>query len=203
MVAYTQTACQSERGAGTDQLVNNDLAPQTAAPTERGTGEAVAVETLPWPQTATVTPTEPAATVDRSPLGHVQTTANPTTRSNGYIIPTGNFRAVEVHIEDTKGRPITDAEWIQSAGLFPTAARVTEDVEGRMTARLWLLDAKYDEFIILADADRGDVDYVWYQYSDNGDGIKPSDREKTLQFERNPISGLYVGAGTDFGGMLG
>jgi hypothetical protein len=134
-----------------------------------------------------------------------QTVTTQTVTSDGVIIPTGDFRDVLVTLVDTDGEPLEGVKWVQSAGLFPTAARAyTED--GETQARMWLLRAAYDSFLVLAESDRPGLDYVWYQLSEDENdtpAIEENQNEATLVFETARVSGLYVGGGADFGGMLG
>jgi len=121
----------------------------------------------------------------------------------GVIIPTGKFRAVTVTIEDSEGKPLRDAELVQSAGLFPTASRVKEKANGEMKARLWLLHAAYEEFNVIAS---GGEDYglVWSQKTGHDSpAVDAEQREATLQFnEEIPGpggSGISVSEGAGLG----
>jgi len=144
------------------------------------------------------------ALVDYRPVSRVGTHVRTEQRSRGVIIPTGPFRSVSVYVEDSEGKPLTEAEWVQSAGLFPTAGRVEPTPDGRMAARLWLLDAAYQEFSVLADSGQEGVGLVWYQ-QDTGDGpaLARDEREATLRFSRVEAggdNGLSVGYGASIGG---
>ncbi|ACV46610.1 hypothetical protein [Halomicrobium mukohataei] len=121
----------------------------------------------------------------------------------GIVIPTGNFRRVHVTLKDTDGQPLSDAVWVQSAGVFPTAARVDDNGE----ADLWLLNVLYETFVVIASSDRSGVDYVWYQLADDDDvdgtqTIGTQDREATLYFDPVKLKGLSVGRGGNLGGPL-
>ena len=119
----------------------------------------------------------------------------------GVIIPTGKFRAVTVTIEDSEGKPLRDAELVQSAGLFPTASRVKEQPNGEMKARLWLLHAAYEEFNVIAGGDTEDYGLVWSQKSHDSPAVDAEQREATLQFnEEIPGgSGISVSEGAGLG----
>jgi hypothetical protein len=142
--------------------------------------------------------------VDMDPYTGAEVSDSGTPRADGVIIPTGEFRSVTVYVEDSEGKPLTEAEWVQSAGLFPTAGRVEPTPDGRMAARLWLLDAAYQEFSVLADSGQEGVGLVWYQ-QDTGDGpaLARDEREATLRFSRVEAggdNGLSVGYGASIGG---
>jgi len=120
----------------------------------------------------------------------------------GVIIPTGNFRDVTVTIEDSEGKPLRDAELVQSAGLFPTASRVKRKPNGEMKARLWLLHAAYEEFNVIASG--GDEDYglVWSQKTGHDSpAVDAEQREATLQFNDAVPggSGISVSEGAELG----
>ncbi|WP_126967208.1 hypothetical protein [Halomicrobium mukohataei] len=106
-------------------------------------------------------------------------------------------------LKDTDGQPLSDAVWVQSAGVFPTAARVDDNGE----ADLWLLNVLYETFVVIASSDRSGVDYVWYQLADDDDvdgtqTIGTQDREATLYFDPVKLKGLSVGRGGNLGGPL-
>lgn len=119
----------------------------------------------------------------------------------GVPIPTGAFRRVLVWLEDLDGNPLDDAVWVQSAGVFPTAARVKTTADGRAYAQMWLLEVGYDQFQVIAQSDKPGVDYVWYE-SGNGEKIGPLTKESTLQFDPIHVGGFVAGNGIDFGGMF-
>lgn len=121
----------------------------------------------------------------------------------GVIIP-GVFRPVDVTVVDPDGDPLPEVDWVMSAGTFPTAARVDEQAR----ATLYLLKTEYQDFMGVAERTVGDgegADYTWYNPPDGlQESINPV-RDKSAEVVLNPveIKGLWVGAGTDFGGMLG
>ena len=126
---------------------------------------------------------------------------------DGIVIP-GSFRQVTVRLYDEQGDPLSDANWVQSAGTFPTSARVTEAADGSAQARMWLMSVEYDEFMVLAGSGRDAVDYVWYQLADSegtpgNQTVGPQDDEADLYFSPVELKGLYAGTGADFGGPLG
>ena len=119
----------------------------------------------------------------------------------GVIIPTGNFRDVTVTIEDSEGKPLRDAELVQSAGLFPTASRVKRKPNGEMKARLWLLHATYEEFNVIASGGEY-YGLVWSQKTGHDSpAVDAEQREATLQFnEEIPGgSGISVSEGAELG----
>lgn len=125
--------------------------------------------------------------------------ATPSTVDSGIIIP-GDFRRVDVAIVDPDGEPLTEVDWVMSAGTFPTAARVNDDG----LATLWLLPVEYDQFMGVAERDGGNVDYTWYSASEEQEVITPV-TDDTGEIVLNPgeLTGMFAGPGVDFGGQLG
>jgi hypothetical protein len=118
----------------------------------------------------------------------------------GFMIPTGNFRDVTVWLQNEDGEPLQKAKWVQSSGLFPTASRVKTTDDGRKYARLWLLNADYEQFTAIAESQYNGLDLVWYELTDGDGGIDDTQREATLQFEETePPGGLSIGKGVSFG----
>jgi len=122
-----------------------------------------------------------------------------TAASLGVPVPTGSFRRVEVTLQDEDGAPLSNAIWVQSAGIFPTAA----PVDSNGVANMWLLEVQYTSFQVLADSGRAGVDYVWYEPIDANDPINPLDDTATLKFQTSRITGLSAGNGPMMGGPLG
>jgi hypothetical protein len=114
------------------------------------------------------------------------------------FIPTAFFRRLTGSVVDTNGEPITSAERIYATENLPTGGTVNEDG----TFQMYVLNQTYTEFILVAPSGRDGVDYSWYRRVD-GDPIPAGENDVTLAFKEHEIKGLYVGAGTDFGGMLG
>jgi len=123
--------------------------------------------------------------------------------ATGVIIPTGDFRDVTVWLEDESGEPLTDAEYVQATGVFPTAATVQTDAAGNTYAVLWLLYQAYDELLVLADSGQAGADYVWYQTATgNPDpAVEDTTREVTLSFKKEELGGggLKAAGGVTFG----
>ena len=113
------------------------------------------------------------------------------------FIPTAFFRRLSGSVVDQNGEPITSAERIYATENLPTGGTVNEDG----TFQMYVLNQTYTEFLLVAPSGRDGVDYSWYRYDD--DPIPPGENDVTLAFKEHEIKGLYVGAGTDFGGMLG
>jgi hypothetical protein len=113
------------------------------------------------------------------------------------FIPTAFFRRLSGSVVDQNGEPITSAERIFATENLPTGGTVNEDG----TFQMYVLNQTYTEFLLVAPSGRDGVDYSWYRY--DGDPIPPGENDVTLAFKEHEIKGLYVGAGTDFGGMLG
>jgi len=113
------------------------------------------------------------------------------------FIPTAFFRRLSGSVVDQNGEPITSAERIYATENLPTGGTVNEDG----TFQMYVLNQTYSEFLLVAPSGRDGVDYSWYRYG--GDPIPPGENDVTLAFKEQEIKGLYVGAGTDFGGMLG
>jgi hypothetical protein len=113
------------------------------------------------------------------------------------FIPTAFFRRLTGSVVDQNGEPITSAERIYATEALPTGGTVNEDG----TFQMYVLNQTYTEFLLVAPSGRDGVDYSWYRY--DGDPIPPGENDVTLAFKEHEIKGLYVGAGTDFGGMLG
>ena len=113
------------------------------------------------------------------------------------FIPTAFFRRLSGSVVDQNGEPITSAERIFATENLPTGGTVNEDG----TFQMYVLNQTYSEFLLVAPSGRDGVDYSWYRYG--GDPIPPAENDVTLAFKEQEIKGLYVGAGTDFGGMLG
>ena len=113
------------------------------------------------------------------------------------FIPTAFFRRLSGSVVDQNGEPITSAERIFATENLPTGGTVNEDG----TFQMYVLNQTYSEFLLVAPSGRDGVDYSWYRYDD--DPIPPGENDVTLAFKEHEIKGLYVGAGTDFGGMLG
>ena len=102
----------------------------------------------------------------------------------GARIPTGEFRRVQITVQDQEGNPLTEAVWVQSAGLFPTAGRVLEENDGSMVANVWLLPQDYEDLAVLAENTRpGEFDYVWYDAVD-GTACPADKKAVTVQFTR-------------------
>jgi len=122
--------------------------------------------------------------------------------TEGVIIPTGEFRPVVVEIEDDRGEPIPEAEWVRSAGLFPTSGRVQTVDDGRTYARLWLLPEKYDQLALTARSGR--VVYVWDEIPgpDGEKGVRKNERYTTATFEKKFKRGLDASNGVNMGGNL-
>jgi len=122
--------------------------------------------------------------------------------ADGVIIPTGQFRDVLVVVEDENGNPIPAAEWVRSAGLFPTSGRVKQATDGTTYARLWLLSYEYDSLALTAR--EGGVVYVWEEIEgdDGRTGVLDTENEVTATFERRTKHGLDAGVGLDMGGSL-
>jgi len=114
------------------------------------------------------------------------------------FIPTSSFRRLTGSVVDQNGEPITSAETIYTTENLPTGGTVNEDG----TFQMYVLNQTYTEFILVAPSGRDGVDYSWYRRVD-GDPIPAGENDVTLAFKEHEIKGLYVGAGTDFGGMLG
>ena len=113
------------------------------------------------------------------------------------FIPTAFLRELTGSVVDQNGEPITSAERIFATENLPTGGTVNEDG----TFQMYVLNQTYSEFLLVAPSGRDGVDYSWYRYG--GDPIPPGENDVTLAFKEQEIKGLYVGAGTDFGGMLG
>jgi len=113
------------------------------------------------------------------------------------FIPTAFFRRLTGSVVDQNGESITSAERIYATENLPTGGTVNEDG----TFQMHVLNQTYTEFLLVAPSGRDGVDYSWYSYDD--DPIPPGENDVTLAFKEHEIKGLYVGAGTDFGGMLG
>lgn len=123
----------------------------------------------------------------------------------GIRIPTGDFRRVEVTVQDKLGEPLREAMWVQSAGLFPTAGRVFEQEDGSMIANVWLLHTDYEALAVLASNTRtGAFDYVWYDAVE-GTALPQEADSVTVQFTKAeaPPPGappsLSAGTGISFG----
>lgn len=113
------------------------------------------------------------------------------------IIPAG-FYLVECEVVDTDGNTLEDAKWIQSAGTFPTAAKVDDDG----MAYLWLLGTAYDSFMcIVDDGEQAGLDYTWYWAADSQEPITPTTQDTgtiVINPER-PATPLQAGSGVFFG----
>lgn len=120
----------------------------------------------------------------------------------GVPIPTGNFRDVMVYVEDEDGNPLKDAIYVQSGGLFPTAARVNEADDGRVVARMWLLHFPYDDLVVVGSSGKPGVEYYWYDSVGTEPVIDEDEREATVQFERKVLKGNDAGSGFQMGGSL-
>lgn len=125
--------------------------------------------------------------------------------NRGIRIPAGDFRRVAITCVNSNGEPLERAQWIQSAGFFPTAGRVLEQDDGSMVGFVWLLNVDYQDMAVLAENDRmGAFDYVWYETTD-GVAVPQDTREATLTFveaEAPPPGAppsLTVGGGIQFG----
>jgi len=141
---------------------------------------------------------EPGAVLDLSTYAEEQIRSS--IDPDGFIIPTGEFRDVTVVIEDSAGDPIPEGLFIQSAGLFPTAARVRQADDGSTYALLFLLNAAYEDMALVAES--GGATYVWYE-AESSDGVPKETDQVTLQFEKKFKRGLDAGQGIDLGGPLG
>jgi hypothetical protein len=125
---------------------------------------------------------------------------------SGILIP-GAFRPVDVTVVDPDGNPLPEVDWVLSTGVFPTAARISDDGRGDLPC----LATTYTAFQGIASREGGPdgVKYTWFNPATDEDGnrlqepIGPLDDEAEIVLEPVQIKGLYVGAGTDFGGMLG
>ena len=113
------------------------------------------------------------------------------------FIPTAFLRELTGSVVDQNGEPITSADRIFATENLPTGGTVNEDG----TFQMYVLNQTYSEFLLVAPSGRDGIDYSWYRYG--GDPIPPGENDVTLAFKEHEIKGLYVGAGTDFGGMLG
>ncbi|MFC7126954.1 hypothetical protein ACFQJ7_13125 [Halovenus rubra] len=102
-------------------------------------------------------------------------------RPDGVVIPTGEFRDVIVTVQDAHGDPIPNAEWVRSAGIFPTSGRVRKTEDGSTQAQLWLLPYQYESFALTVRDD--DTTHVWHE-TENSGGVPKDTDEVTLRFER-------------------
>lgn len=120
----------------------------------------------------------------------------------GIPIPSSEFRYVEVELLDDKDNPLANAVWVQSAGIFPTSARVEETKDGSMIAHVWLLDGiAYNSFLCLGENPEtaAEYDFVWYEATGSSD-VGPHTKRATLKFKpAKPTSPLNAGTGVFFG----
>jgi len=139
---------------------------------------------------------------DRDLLRQAQSraaTVTDSTTTSGVVIP-GDFYAVDIRVVDPDGEPLKSVDWVMSAGVFPTAAKIDEEGFGT----LWLLAVEYQAFMGVAERDDGNVDYTWYSRSEEQDPINPiKDDSGTIVLEPAELKGMFAGGGPAMGGFLG
>jgi len=136
---------------------------------------------------------------DRDDIDPSAATVTDSTTTSGVVIP-GDFYAVDIRVVDPDGEPLKSVDWVMSAGVFPTAAKIDEEGFGT----LWLLAVEYQAFMGVAERDDGNVDYTWYSRSEEQDPINPiKDDSGTIVLEPAELKGMFAGGGPAMGGFLG
>jgi len=121
---------------------------------------------------------------------------------SGIPVPTGAFRRVRVTLEDDDGNPLEEAVWVQSAGIFPTSAKVQTAEDGTVWADMWLLDGiAYDSFLCIGkNPDPGArFEYVWFEAEESNDVTALGDSAKLVFDPQKPLGGFQAGDGVFFG----
>ncbi|WP_306056963.1 hypothetical protein [Natronococcus wangiae] len=132
--------------------------------------------------------------VDREPVSRDAVGLEATESTT--LIPGSWFRELTGRAVDDRGEPIEGAKYILAMGGLPTVGQVDEN--GYFS--VYTLRSSYDDFMLVADSGRKNVDYSWYTPVELR--VEPTDDDVTLIFEPRELKGLYAGKETDLGGSL-
>ncbi|WBE14034.1 structural protein VP1 [Saline Natrinema sp. J7-1 virus 1] len=129
-----------------------------------------------------------------------------TNGATSLITIPNTFASVDFVVVDPDANRLPEVDWIMTRGLFPTAARVNENAEGR----LWMLTSVYREFMGIAERGGSNVDYTWYNPPTDEDGeplqepVDPVNQDAAvIVLDPKKIKGMYSGTDVTMGGPMG
>lgn len=112
------------------------------------------------------------------------------------IVPTSSFNRMAVEVVDPEGEPIPEIDWLMSANIFPTAARIDDSGVGIM----WLLSVTYSNFMAVADIGQGRYNLVWFSSVEEQTNILPTQQDfGTIVVEPVYPGNLNVRSGVSMG----
>jgi len=123
----------------------------------------------------------------------------PASTSDSVVVP-GDFRRVDVKVEDSNGAPVTDALYVGTTEVFPQFSKVNSNGD----AILYMLGTTYTEFSLVLPTDEG----VGVQIDGalNNPSLSPLEDSITLQFNvedaadiGKPVGGLRMADGISLG----